>query len=77
MQAPEAGIHSEIFLTSDTFVGRRGYEDGADATEYEIYLYDADGIPVSQTGAAKQLVVPAMQTTVLNLADIIGEKKSF
>ena len=77
VHAPEAGIHSEIFLTSDTFVGRKGYEDGADATEYEIYLYDADGTPVTQTGPAKQLVVPAMQTTVLNLAEVIGERKSF
>src|SRR6185436_610339 len=40
VEAPESGIRSEIFLTSDTFVGRTGYTDGADATEYEIYLYD-------------------------------------
>jgi hypothetical protein len=45
VEAPDAGIRSEIFLTSDTFVGRSGYSDGADATEYEIYLYDATGAP--------------------------------
>ena len=44
VEDPEIGLHSEIVLTSDTFVGAKGYEDGADTTEYEIYLYDAAGI---------------------------------
>ena len=52
VEAPDQGIRSEIFLTSDTFVGRTGYTDGADATEYEIYLYDKDGKPVGQDGVA-------------------------
>jgi hypothetical protein len=77
VEAPESGIRSEIFLTSDTFVGRAGYTDGADATEYEIYLYDAEGKPVGPDGVAKQFLVPAMQTTVLHLADLIGEQKTF
>ncbi|HYW73333.1 MAG TPA: hypothetical protein VE961_20090 [Pyrinomonadaceae bacterium] len=77
VEAPEAGIRSEIFLTSDTFVGRTGYADHADATEYEIYLYDADGNPVGRNGVAKQFVVPAMQTTTLNLAELLGEQKAF
>src|SRR5438552_17360016 len=33
----DIGLRTEIVLTSDTFVGAKGYEDGADATEYEIY----------------------------------------
>jgi hypothetical protein len=77
VEAPEIGIHSEVFLTSDTFVGRNGYEDGADATEYEIYLYDAEGKPVGPDGVAKRLVVPAMRTTVLNLSEILGERTKF
>jgi hypothetical protein len=77
VEAPEIGIHSEVFLTSDTFVGRKGYEDGADATEYEIYLYDAEGKPVGPDGVAKRLVVPAMRTTVLSLSEILGERKKF
>ena len=78
VESPEMGIRSEIFLTSDTFVGRKGYEDGADATEYEIYLYDAGGNPVAQQSkVTNQLVVRAMQTTVLSLADILGDRKTF
>jgi len=77
VEAPESGIRSEIFLTSDTFVGRTGYADVADATEYEIYLYDGGGKPVGQNGVAKQFIVPAMQTTVLNLSELLGEQKTF
>src|SRR5580765_8302169 len=77
VEAPEAGIRSEIFLTSDTFVGRTGYTDGADATEYEIYLYDAQGKHVGQNGVARQFIVPAMQTTVLSLSELLGEHKTF
>ncbi|HEX3086550.1 MAG TPA: hypothetical protein VHP99_18590, partial [Pyrinomonadaceae bacterium] len=77
VEAPDAGIRSEIFLTSDTFVGRTGYTDGADATEYEIYLYDAQGKPVGQNGVARQFIVPAMQTTVLSLSELLGEHKTF
>src|ERR1044072_455996 len=77
VEAPEAGIRSEIFLTSDTFVGRTGYQDGADATEYEIYLYDAAGKPVGQNGVARKFVVPAMQTTVLKLSELLGEQQTF
>src|SRR5207253_5405286 len=46
------GIHTEIILTSDTFVGARGYADGADATDYEIYLYDAAGRAIGAGGIA-------------------------
>ena len=77
VEAPESGIRSEIFLTSDTFVGRTGYTDGADATEYEIYLYDAAGKAIGPNGVAKQFVVPAMHSTLLNLSDLLGEQKTF
>jgi hypothetical protein len=73
----EIGLHSEIVLTSDTFVGARGYADGADATEYEIYLYDADGQAIGSEGVAKRLVVPAMQMTVLSLREILGDSRKF
>jgi hypothetical protein len=73
----EIGLHSEIVLTSDTFVGAHGYEDGADATEYEIYLYDADGKAVGADPVARRLLVPAMQTTVLTLREILGDGRKF
>jgi len=73
----EIGVHSEIVLTSDTFIGTKGYEDGADTTEYEIYLYDAAGKAFGPDGVAKRLVIPAMQTTTLALRDILGDNKSF
>lgn len=66
----ELGVHSEIVLTSDTFAGTKGYE--TTATEYEIYLYDLDGKPLVPNGT-KRVVVPAMQTTVLKVRDIVGK----
>ena len=77
VQDTAAGIDSEIFLTSDTFVGKQGYQDSANLTEYEIYLYDSAGQPIGADGVAKRLAVPAMHTTVLKLSDLIGERTSF
>lgn len=76
VEDPTRRIHSEIVLTSDTFVGARGYADGADVTEYEIYLYDFEGGLVGR-GVTRRLMVPAMQTTVVPAGDLIGEKRSF
>lgn len=66
------GVHSEIVLTSDNFSGARGYADGRDATDYEIYLYDAGGKPVGEGGVARRMTVPAMQTTVIAVRDLVG-----
>src|SRR6266508_1957639 len=77
VEDPRAGIHSEVFLTSDTFVGKKGYEDTADSTEYEIYLHDSDGQAIGKDGIAKSLIVPAMHTTVLQVRDLLGERTSF
>jgi hypothetical protein len=67
------GVSSEIVLTSDNFSGARGYADGRDATDYEIYLYDADGKPVGASGVARKMTVPAMQTTVIAARDLLGD----
>lgn len=77
VQDPKLGFDSEIVLTSDNFIGARGYADGADATEYEIYLYDSNGRPFGDGDACKRLIVPAMQTTVLSVADIVGTNVGF
>ena len=77
IQDPAIGFNSEIVLTSDNFIGSTGYSDGADATEYEIYLYDSAGRAFGEDGVAKRLVVPAMQTTVLSVADIVGRDVNF
>ncbi|MFL6207717.1 MAG: hypothetical protein ACJ74W_02640 [Pyrinomonadaceae bacterium] len=71
------GLHSEVVLTSDTFVGVRGYADGSDATEYEFYLYDAEGRALGAAGVAAKLKVPAMQTAVIPVRDLIAPSKSF
>ena len=71
------GVRSDIFLTSDTFFGAKGYEVSQDSTEYQIYLYDSAGKPVGSQGVAKHLVVPAMQTTTLGLAEILGTDQKF
>ena len=71
------GIHTEIVLTSDTFVGARGYADGADGTDYEIYLYDADGRALGVDGVARRLTIPAMRTTLIDARDLIGAAKNF
>lgn len=70
-------IHTQIILTSDTFVGARGYADGADGTDYEINLYDAGGRAIGIEGVAKRLTVPAMRTTVLEARELIGTNKDF
>jgi hypothetical protein len=73
----DLGVHSEIVLTSDTFVGSKGFEDGADKTEYEIYLYDSSGNAIGTDGLALRLMVPAMQTTVVKVAELISPRRSF
>ncbi|MDX2029556.1 MAG: hypothetical protein SF339_02735 [Blastocatellia bacterium] len=73
----ERGMECEIVLTSDTFSGARGHEDGADTTDYEIHLYDAAGRPVGPGGIARKLNVPAMRTTVIPIAELLGERKRF
>jgi hypothetical protein len=77
VEDPELDIHSEIVLTSDSFVGPKGFGDGADATDYQIYLYDADGNAIGVDGIARSLTVPAMQTTVLKTSELIGSRKAF
>jgi len=72
-----AGISSEVVLTSDTFIGNAGYRDAADATEYEIYLYDGAGKAVGTDGIARRLTVPAMQTATLAMRDLLGGAKDF
>jgi hypothetical protein len=71
------GIHTEIILTSDTFVGTRGYSDGADQTEYEIYLYDAAGRAVGANGITHRLTVPAMRSTVISGRSLLADDRSF
>ncbi len=68
----ERGIHTEIILTSDTFAGARGHQDGADATDYEIYLYDSAGQAIGASGVARRLTVPAMRTTVIAARELIA-----
>jgi hypothetical protein len=77
VQDSTLGIESEIVLTSDNFVGAGGHADGADATEYEIYLYDFAGHPIGENGIAKRLVAPAMRTTVIPVSELVGPSRSF
>jgi len=74
---PEMDLSSEVVLTSDNFIGAKGYSDGADATEYEIHLYNSDGTAIGEGGVARRLVVPAMQTTVLPVGDLVGSDNRF
>lgn len=77
IQDSALGIDSEIVLTSDNFIGATGYADGVDATEYQIYFYDSEGHPVGDNGVAKGLTAPAMRTTVIPVAELVGRGKSF
>ena len=77
VQNAELGLYSEVVLTSDTFIGNTGYTDGADTTEYEIYLYDASGKAIGTDGVAKRLVVPAMHTTTISLKEVLSDRKEF
>jgi hypothetical protein len=71
------GIDSEIVLTADNFVGASGYNDGADATEYQIFLYDFEGRPFGENGVARCLTAQAMQTTVIPVGELVGANTSF
>jgi len=71
---PSLGISSEIILTSDTFVGATGYDDGKDRTEYEICLYAADGQGLGKDGVVKRVEVPALHNTVLPVRDLVDGK---
>lgn len=77
IQDSSAGIESEIVLTSDNFVGSSGYADGADATEYQIFLYDSEGRPFGEGGVARSLTAPAMRTTVIPVRELVGPNTSF
>src|SRR5678815_3199074 len=50
IQDSAVGIESEIVLTADNFLGANGYADGADATEYQVFLYDFEGNPLGESG---------------------------
>ena len=73
----ELGVECEIVLTSDTFAGVTGHADGKAASEYELYLYDSTGRALGKDGVAKRLTVPAMQTTVIPVRELIGDAKKF
>ncbi|HET7114333.1 MAG TPA: hypothetical protein VFI57_11860 [Pyrinomonadaceae bacterium] len=77
IQDASLGIDSEIVLTSDNFCGATGYADGADSTEYQIYLYDFEGRPIGEDGVARRLTAEAMRTTVIPVAELVGPRKSF
>jgi len=71
------GIESEIVLTADNFLGATGYADGADATEYQVFLYDFEGHPLGESGVARRLTAEAMRTTVIPVGELVGPRKSF
>ena len=77
IQDSALGIDSEIVLTADNFIGATGYADGADATEYQVYLYDFDGHPLGESGIARRLTAEAMRTTVIPVGELVGPRKSF
>jgi hypothetical protein len=68
----ERDLHTEIILTSDTFAGPRPNQDGADVTDYEIYLYDATGRAIGSGGEPRRLSVPAMRTTIIAARELIA-----
>ena len=77
IQDSALGIDSEIVLTADNFIGASGYADGADATEYQVFLYDFEGRPLGDNGVAKRLTAGAMRTTVIPVGELVGSRKSF
>jgi hypothetical protein len=76
IQDDSFGMESEIVLTADNFIGSKGYADGLDSTEYEIYVYDSAGNVLGHEGV-KRFSVPAMQATVIAVRDLVGPKTNF
>lgn len=77
LEDAQAGIQSELMLTSDTFAGVTGHEAGTFATEYELCLYDATGQALGTGGVTKRLRVPAMQPVALPVRELVGRTKEF
>jgi hypothetical protein len=77
LQDAGAGLQSELVLTSDTFAGINGHQEGAFASEYEISLYDATGKPLGPDGFTKRLSVPAMHPAAIPVQELIGKARSF
>ena len=77
IQDSTLGIESEIVLTADNFIGATGYADGADATDYQVFLYDFEGHPIGESGVARRLTAGAMRTTVIPVEELVGRGKRF
>jgi hypothetical protein len=79
VEDPAIGLSTEIILTSNSFDGIDGHTDPSHSTDYEISLYDPAGKLVSAGGAGKplRLNVPAMRTTVIRCADLVGAGRPF
>ncbi|MFN2532421.1 MAG: hypothetical protein ABR555_14085 [Pyrinomonadaceae bacterium] len=77
LEDADRGLHAEVVLTSDTFIGSEGYVDGRDATDYEFYLYDAGGSIVGSGNRKTRISVAAMRTTVIPIRELIAPNTSF
>jgi hypothetical protein len=74
-----ANLHTDVILTSASFDGISGYKDKINLTDYEVYLYDSSGRAMPAGGSDKvlRLTIPAMRTTVIRCADLIGKRDRF
>jgi hypothetical protein len=76
IEDPALNLHTDIILTSATFDNLQGYRDKSYSTDYELYLYDPAGKPLSGQSPIK-VTVPAMHTTLIKCSEIIGNRESF
>lgn len=72
-------IHTDIVLTAASFSGVTGYQDVAQATEYELSLYDAAGKPLKLDGSKDflRLKVAAMHATLLRCSELVRGRDAF
>jgi len=72
-------LHTDIIVTSASFEGVEGYKNNSYLTDYEIYLYDFAGSrqPIDGPSKVRRMSVPAMHTTVVRCAELVGGKAPF
>jgi hypothetical protein len=76
VEDPKLNLATNLLLTATCFPGVDGYRDAANATEYQILLFDAKGkeIPLDKAG---KLEIPAMRPTLLNMKDLAHRNAFF
>ena len=65
------GLNTQMLFTATCFPGVEGFRNSANATEYEVLLFDANGKDVKLDNDG-HLDIPAMRPTLVNMQAMLG-----